>query len=199
MPPRFQTYTCAVEPRMRSRSSCCKPVMIASAITSAMTPTVTPSVETSEMTEMNTWRGLDFERGVHREPRTQNEERRTNNQERGTNNEELGSGFSRTHQRKKNHVTNRRRVCQKHDQAIHADAFTACRRQAVLERANVVLVHFMRFLVAAGTIGELRLETAPLLRGVVQLAERVGDFHAADIQFKSLDRLRIVGALLRQR
>ena len=39
---------------MRSRSSCCSPVISASAMTSAITPTVTPSVDTSEMTEMNT-------------------------------------------------------------------------------------------------------------------------------------------------
>src|SRR5712691_6547864 len=42
-----------LEPRMRSRSSCWRPVISASAITSAMTPTVTPSVEMNEMTEMN--------------------------------------------------------------------------------------------------------------------------------------------------
>ena len=38
---------------MRSRSSCCSPVISASAMTSAITPTVTPSVEISEITEMN--------------------------------------------------------------------------------------------------------------------------------------------------
>ena len=38
---------------MRSRSSLCRPVISASAMTSAMTPTVTPRVEMSEMTEMN--------------------------------------------------------------------------------------------------------------------------------------------------
>src|SRR6266571_3266349 len=42
-----------LEPRMRSRSSCWRPVISASAMTSAMTPTVTPSVEMNEMTEMN--------------------------------------------------------------------------------------------------------------------------------------------------
>jgi hypothetical protein len=39
-------------PTMRSRSSSCRPVISASAMTSAMTPTVTPSAEISEMTEM---------------------------------------------------------------------------------------------------------------------------------------------------
>ena len=42
MPPCFQTYTCALDPRMRSRSSPCSPVMSASAMTSAVTPTATP-------------------------------------------------------------------------------------------------------------------------------------------------------------
>jgi hypothetical protein len=44
---------CGFEPTMRSRSSCWRPVISASAMTSAITPTVTPSVEIAEITEMN--------------------------------------------------------------------------------------------------------------------------------------------------
>ena len=53
MPPTLDTYTCGFDPRMRSRSSCCRPVITASAMTTAPTPTATPTVEISEMTEMN--------------------------------------------------------------------------------------------------------------------------------------------------
>ena len=53
MPVVLKTNACAVEPRMRSRSSLCRPVIIAIARISASTPTVTPSVDTSEMIEMN--------------------------------------------------------------------------------------------------------------------------------------------------
>ena len=57
-PPRAtsQTYTCASEPVIRSRSSRCIPVISASATTSAITPSVTPSVDISEMSEMNACR-----------------------------------------------------------------------------------------------------------------------------------------------
>ncbi len=52
MPPVFETLMCACDPRMRSCSDCCSPVMTARAMMTAITPTVTPMVETSEMTEM---------------------------------------------------------------------------------------------------------------------------------------------------
>ena len=57
----------------------------------------------------------------------------------------------------------------------------------------------MRFLIAGGALGELRLEAAALLDRIVELAEGVGDFEAADVELEALDRVGIVGALLRQR
>ena len=57
----------------------------------------------------------------------------------------------------------------------------------------------MGFLVAARAIGQLRLESAALLVGIVQLAERVGNLHPADIKLEPFDRVRIIGALLGQR
>ena len=38
---------------MRSRSSPCRPVISASAMSTAITPTITPSTEISEISEMN--------------------------------------------------------------------------------------------------------------------------------------------------
>ena len=77
-------------------------------------------------------------------------------------------------------------------QPIDADAFAAGRRHAVFERAHVVLVHRVRFLVAGGPIGQLRLEAAALLDRIVELAEGVGHFEAADVELESLDRVGIV-------
>ena len=46
-------------------------------------------------------------------------------------------------------------------------------RHAVAEGADVVLVHLMGFAVAAGALGQLLLEAAALLVGIVQLGEGV--------------------------
>ena len=73
------------------------------------------------------------------------------------------------------------------------------RRQAVFERADVVLVHHVGFEVAGGPAGDLGLEPAPLLGRIVELAERVGDFEAADVELEALDGLGVVRLLLRER
>ena len=53
---------------------------------------------------------------------------------------------------------------EQHHQAIDADAFAAGRRHAVFERAHVVLVHRVRFLIAGGALGELRLRSGGAAR-----------------------------------
>ena len=50
--------------------------------------------------------------------------------------------------------------------------------------------------VAASAIRELRLEPAPLLGGIVELAEGVGDLEAADVQLEPLDGVGVSGLLL---
>ena len=77
--------------------------------------------------------------------------------------------------------------------------FAAGRRQAVLERADVVLVHLVRLEVAARAVLQLRLEPPALLDRIVQLAEGVGHLEAADVELEALDRVRIVRLLLRER
>ena len=54
-------------------------------------------------------------------------------------------------------------------------------------------------MVAGRAVGELRLEAAPLLRRIVQLAEGIGDLEAADVQLEPLHRVRVVRLLLRER
>src|SRR5258708_6645799 len=66
------------------------------------------------------------------------------------------------------------------------------------ERADVVFIHLMRFVVSAGTRGELHFEAAALIDGVVKFSKRVGDFHACDVQLEAVDKTRIVRLQLRQ-
>ena len=63
--------------------------------------------------------------------------------------------------------------------------FAGGRGQAVLEGADVVLVHLVRLEVAALAVGELCLETPALLVRVVELGERVRDLDP--IRWRQLD------------
>src|SRR5436309_11476763 len=111
----------------------------------------------------------------------------------------LATSVSLPHQRKQDHVANRRAVGQEHDQAIDPYPLAGRGRQAVLEGMDVIVVHFVRLEVAAPAVPPLRLEAAPLLDRIVQLAERVRDFEAADVELEPLDRVGIARFLLRGR
>ena len=52
---------------------------------------------------------------------------------------------------------------------------------------------------AGGAASELGFESAPLFHRIVELAEGVRHFEAADVQLESLDGVGIVGLLLGQR
>ncbi len=104
-----------------------------------------------------------------------------------------------SHQGKQNHIANRLRAGQQHHEAIDADAFAARRRQSIGQRAHVIFVHLVRLFVAVSAIGELLLETLVLLHRIVQLAEGVAELKAAGEDLESLDVVRVVGLLLRER
>jgi len=125
---------------MRSRSSCWRPVISASAMTSAMTPTVTRAWEIRDDRDE---RLLPFGEQIPRA--TWSSKGRSNS-------------LSFSHQREQNHVSDRWAIGQEHHEPIDADAFAAGRRQAVLERPDVIFVHRVRFEVAARAVLELRLE-----------------------------------------
>src|SRR5687767_13573719 len=133
---------CGLEARIRSRTSCINPVISASAMTSAITPTVTPSADTNEITEMNACFRLAT--------RYRNAICSSN----GMFISELGL-FLFPHQWKQYDIPDGRTAGQEHDQAIDADPLACRGRQAILERANVVLVHRMRLEVAAGAALQL--------------------------------------------
>ena len=68
--------------------------------------------------------------------------------------------------------------------------------QAVAEGADVVFVHGVGFVVAAGFLFELGFEAEALLDGVVEFGEGVADFEAADVELEALDPVGLVGLLL---
>src|SRR6266849_3526172 len=90
------------------------------------------------------------------------------------------------HQRKQNHIPDRRRVRQDHRQAIDADAFAGRWRHAVLEGVDVILVHLHGLVVAGFALAELLAESAVLFVSVVQLRESVRYFHPADVELEAL-------------
>ena len=80
-----------------------------------------------------------------------------------------------------------------HGQAVDADAFASGGRQAVAQRADVVLVDFGHGLfVAALALFDLRLEAAELVVRIVQLAEGVADLEAANVELEALDPIGLV-------
>ena len=77
--------------------------------------------------------------------------------------------------------------------------FSGRRRQPVFERANVILVHLMRFQIAVGAILQLILKSSPLLHRIVQLAEGIRDLEPTDVQLKPFNGVQVVRPLLRER
>src|SRR5437762_3442900 len=81
---------------------------------------------------------------------------------------ERGAQF-RTHLGEQDDVADRRGAGEQHGQAIDADAAAARGREAVAERADVVLVHEVGFDVAALALAELIEEALALFQRIVQL------------------------------
>ena len=73
------------------------------------------------------------------------------------------------------------------------------RGHAVLQRPDVVGVERMGLLVARGALPHLVLEAAPLIVGVVELAECIGQLAAHDEELEPLGERRIDAMLLGQR
>src|SRR5687768_14005394 len=108
---------------------------------------------------------------------------------------QLPATLFRPHQREEDHIPDRGTVRQQHDQPVDPDAFARRRRHAELQRPDVVLVHRMRLIVAAGALAELFLETPLLLRRVVQLAEGVRQLDPRGVQLEPFDGVRVIRLL----
>ena len=92
------------------------------------------------------------------------------------------------HEREQNDVSDRRTVGQQHHEPIDADAFAAGRRQAVLEGADVVLVHLVRLEIAARAILQLILEPPALFRRIAQLYDNRAGLGLTSEQMRLLER-----------
>src|SRR5579862_602254 len=110
-----------------------------------------------------------------------------------------GDSFFRPQQRKQNHIPDRVLIGQQHANSIDADAHSPCRRHSVRQRANVVFIHLVRFIVATLALFQLRLKAGTLVLRIIQLAEAVGDLHLAGKDFPPLRPVRLVRLLLGQR
>ena len=115
----------------------------------------------------------------------------------------MGSSSSlvllRAQRREQDHVADRRRAGHQHHQPVDADPEAAGRRQAVLERADVVLVDVLGLVVAGRLRARLGLEALALVDGVVELAVGVGQLAAGDDRLEALDQRVVVAVHARQR
>src|SRR6185295_11034780 len=96
-------------------------------------------------------------------------------------------------------VANVRLIGEDHRQPVHAEAHAARRRHAVLQRPQVIFIKLLRLGVAGGAQRALLLEAAPLLVGVVELAERVRQLAVLHEQLPALDLRRIAALGLSER
>ena len=88
--------------------------------------------------------------------------------------------------RKQDHVPNRLRVHQEHDQPIHSDSFSRGRRHTIFQGPQEIFVEKMGFFVTLGPGLNLLFKAAALVHGIRQLGERVGSLSAANIELKSI-------------
>jgi len=101
--------------------------------------------------------------------------------------------------REQDDVADGARAGEDHGEAVDADAFAGGGWEAEAERADVVLVHLVGFVVAAVALLQLVFEAAALVVGVVELGEGVADLEAADVELEALDPVGLVGLDLGER
>ena len=80
------------------------------------------------------------------------------------------------HRREKQNIADGGTVGQEHHEAVDAEAEAACRRHAVLQCIDEVIIHLCAAIRLNGlALGDLTLEAAALVDRVVQLGEGVAD------------------------
>ena len=83
-----------------------------------------------------------------------------------------------SHRGEQQHVTDRSAVRQQHDQTVNTEAEAARGRQTVLQSVDVVVIDLCLAVGLDGlALGDLTLEAALLVDGVVQLAESLSLIH----------------------
>ena len=96
------------------------------------------------------------------------------------------------------HLVNPRRARRQHDQAVKAER-DAGRFRHRRQRRQKILVERIALAVDAFFLRHLAFEPAPLLGGVGELGEAVGEFDAADINLEAFGDARIFPRRARQR
>ena len=98
--------------------------------------------------------------------------------------------------RKQQHIANRRRIGQEHDQSIHSQPQARGRRHAVFERAHVVGIEMHGFIVARILAPHLRPEPLRLLLRIIELGEAISELAAGEKKLEAVgqERIGIVGA-----
>ena len=107
------------------------------------------------------------------------------------------SGFSERGE--EDHVANRRLIREEHGQPIDPHAQTSGRRHAVFERPHVVFIDRMCLVVTGFLEAGLLIEAPPLVDGIIQLREGIGNFHARHEKLESLSKVGVVAMRLRER
>ena len=98
--------------------------------------------------------------------------------------------LNRLHRGEQQHVTDRSAVRQQHDQTVNTEAKAARGRQTVLQSVDVVVIDLCLAVGLDGlALGDLTLEAALLVDGVVQLTESVAVLGAVDEILKTLGDL----------
>ena len=100
--------------------------------------------------------------------------------------------------REQNHIPNRRRVGQQHDEPIDTNPLPRRRRQAIFQRANIIVIKMHR-LVVTGLFGrDLRFKAIRLILRVVELAETIGQLASADKKLEAIGHKGVVVVAPRQ-
>ena len=101
--------------------------------------------------------------------------------------------------REQDHIPNRRRVGQQHDEPIDANPLARRWRQAIFQRANIIVIKMHR-LVVPGLFGrDLRFEAIRLIFRVIKLAETIGQLAPANKKLETIGHKGVVVVAPRQR
>src|ERR1043165_1752786 len=104
----------------------------------------------------------------------------------------------RVDDRRPQHLLDALRARCKHHQPVEAERDAGCRRH-LREPREEILIQRIALAVHALFFRHFALEAAPLLGGIGELAERVRDLDAADIELEALGNARIVRRRARER
>ena len=96
--------------------------------------------------------------------------------------------------REQQHIPNRRRIGQQHDQAVNTNTLARRRRQTVFQRTNVVGIKVHGLIVACVLFRHLLHEAFGLVFGIVQLGEAIRNLAPANEKLKTVrhHRIRII-------